>query len=1297
MRDVFALGAVLYELMTGTPAFRGSTKDEVLIKVVQKDPTPPRLVNPQAPLELERICLKALSKRASDRYLTAEEMADDLNAWLSPTSSAKAADASFSMVPKGMRSFDASDAHFFLSLLPGPRNRDGLPESIDFWKQKIEDSIPEQSSAVGLIYGPSGCGKSSLVKAGVIPRLSRNILAVFVEATADDTEVRILQGLRSRMPELTQNRNLVETLGSIRLEHDCKVVIFIDQFEQWLHAHRTESDPELVTALRQCDGTRLQAIVMVRDDFWLAVSRFMDQIEIELNQGVNIRLVDLFDTKHAVKVLTRIGQAYQRIPAVDEDITVSQREFLTKAVEGLAEDGRVVSVRLALLGEMAKSKSWQPETLAEMGGTEGVGIAFLEETFSSRFANPKHRQHQKSARATLFALLPELGTNIKGQMRSHQELQDAAGLNDRPEEFTDLLRILDGELRLITPTDPEGDIISSEGKGVSHSNFSPSAPRYYQLTHDYLVPSLREWLTRKQKETRKGRAELKLDERAALWMAKPENRHLPSLREWISIRWLTSTNKWTEPQRKIMQKAGRLHLLRTGAFVAILLIASLSMKFILDGQKTASLFEALQTASPEQLIRLVQQADESRNSLDRLLLPLIKKADAADAAPSDRAAALPARLVLARRDSSQVKPLSDLLLSSDLAHVEPIRTRLRQYANDLRPQWLDVFRNDQESNTRRFRAALGLAGLDGDQSQIEWTDSDLQFIADELTSSFGEYQPLLRNLLRPMGLKLVPALDSLFDAESATEDHQINATMALVDFADDDAELMAELLTRATVRQTEILYPKIAESRSGPVRDRLLAVTKEQPDETLEQMDRVRLGQRRANAALALLRQGEREAIFEILRIRNDPEALSQFVARCRQWEVSVEHLLECVDKCDAARSAMTGAARQAEDRVLFGLLLAIGDYSLDQVPTELRQEFIKRLIKWYATDSSSGIHGATGWLLKRWNQVDAVTHVDMTPIAYDPAGDREWYVQEIKVETNSGLLGATVAQKRSLYLTFIVFPAAVYTIGSPGEKSRRQGDDFQHSVMLTRPLAVCNEEMSWRYYDPIDQGQKRLASQKQLGRTLVETDPVFGVNWYESITYSRWLSAQAGIDESDQCYDPPENLPVDGYGNPEYKNLDLTGRGFRLLTDAEWEVVCRGGMMSAYSFGGDVGLLGDYAWFDENSEERSHPVGQKRPNARGLFDCHGNQFEWCHDQFGNYGEESLTKDPLGAVEGYDRVLRGGSWNSDRSKCRSPSRDSFQPPTSFPNFGFRIALNLPSGESPEVEQSQGTKPLDGGI
>ena len=106
------------------------------------------------------------------------------------------------VVPKGLRSFDEHDADFFLELLPGPRDRDGLPESIQFWKRRIEQIDPDLTFKVGLIYGPSGCGKSSLMKAGLLPRLGKQVLPVYIEATPEETEARLLKGLRKVCPVL---------------------------------------------------------------------------------------------------------------------------------------------------------------------------------------------------------------------------------------------------------------------------------------------------------------------------------------------------------------------------------------------------------------------------------------------------------------------------------------------------------------------------------------------------------------------------------------------------------------------------------------------------------------------------------------------------------------------------------------------------------------------------------------------------------------------------------------------------------------------------------------------------------------------------------------------------------------------------------------------------------------------------------------------------------------------------------------------------------------------------------------
>ncbi|MCY2968530.1 MAG: hypothetical protein NT069_33715, partial [Planctomycetota bacterium] len=174
------------------------------------------------------------------------------------------------------------------------------------------------------------------------------------------------------------------------------------------------------------------------------------------------------------------------------------------------------------------------------------------------------------------------------------------GYAQRPQDFNDLLRILDSEIRLITPTDPEGKAegevesqVKGEPVGVSPRVFNA---RFFQLTHDYLVPSLRDWLTRKQKETRRGRAELQLAERASLWQAKPENRQLPSWWEYLTAVALVAKKNLTPGQQKMLRKAGRVHAVRWGSALAILLLIGIGIWNVVSAERQSSLRQQVITA-----------------------------------------------------------------------------------------------------------------------------------------------------------------------------------------------------------------------------------------------------------------------------------------------------------------------------------------------------------------------------------------------------------------------------------------------------------------------------------------------------------------------------------------------------------------------------------------------------------------------------------------------------------------------------------------------------------------------------
>jgi len=146
-------------------------------------------------------------------------------------------------------------------------------------------------------------------------------------------------------------------------------------------------------------------------------------------------------------------------------------------------------------------------------------------------------------------------------------------------------------------------------------------------------------------------------------------------------------------------------------------------------------------------------------------------------------------------------------------------------------------------------------------------------------------------------------------------------------------------------------------------------------------------------------------------------------------------------------------------------------------------------------------------------------------------------------------------------------------------------------------------------------------------------------------------------------------------------KLSQITGKTYRLPTEAEWEYACRAGTTTRYYFGDNDNQLGDYAWYDENSNSKTHPVGQKKPNGWGLYDMSGNVWEWCEDDW-HSSYAGAPDDGTAWIDNDNRsqspkCLRGGSWYHGPYSCRSASRDWYNPDIHIHVNGFRVACVSP--------------------
>ncbi len=212
------------------------------------------------------------------------------------------------------------------------------------------------------------------------------------------------------------------------------------------------------------------------------------------------------------------------------------------------------------------------------------------------------------------------------------------------------------------------------------------------------------------------------------------------------------------------------------------------------------------------------------------------------------------------------------------------------------------------------------------------------------------------------------------------------------------------------------------------------------------------------------------------------------------------------------------------------------------------------------------------------------------------------------------------------------------------------------HTVTLTRDFYMSKYETTQAQYVAVTANPSRFTGDNNR--------PVEEVSWFDAIRFANALSASEGLNP---CYDNDGNVLGGAGGNP------YQCEGYRLPTEAEWEYAARAGTTTDYYFGDDTGQLGDHAWHINNSGSTTHPVGQKQPNAWGLYDMHGNVWEWVYDWYGSsYYSGSPSTNPPGPQAGSTRVGHGGGWDTTAPFQRSANRFTGTPGVRNPYLGFRL-------------------------
>lgn len=420
---------------------------------------------------------------------------------------------------------------------------------------------------------------------------------------------------------------------------------------------------------------------------------------------------------------------------------------------------------------------------------------------------------------------------------------------------------------------------------------------------------------------------------------------------------------------------------------------------------------------------------------------------------------------------------------------------------------------------------------------------------------------------------------------------------------------------------------------------------------------------RQGAAAVALLRLGVASNVWPLLESRPDPRLRSEILYRLSLYGVDGRALLTQLQ----SESGLADPAVVSRRR---GLIQGLGELAAaNLLPPDVASEVTSDLLQRFTQDPDAGVHGICEWSLRQLGAAEQLLQAEQQFRTGEVTDGRRWYLTKT---AGSG------SSDRGLSFA-IVDAREPFVMGSPlSEAERFEGPNGQyerrHRRRVGRVVAIGMHEVTVAQF-------LKFRPQHNVNKVYSPTadSPVNSVTWYDAAAYCNWLSEQENIAASDWCYEAGDNGYAEGMRiKPNCAEL----RGYRLLTEAEWEFGCRGGTQTSRYFGETDRLLGAYAWYAKNSGDKlMQPVSALRPNGAGLFGLYGNAFEWCQDEAVLYSlADVLSVDTSQGGEvsnDSSRVLRGGSFNNSATNMRSANRNSYRPDNRSLSLGFRVSRTYP--------------------